>query len=425
MSEEFLHFIWQHKLYNPGVFYTSQDQLLEVIDPGLHNRNAGPDFFNAKIKLDGILWAGNIEIHKFASEWFRHGHQNDPLYDNVILHVVVHHDENAYSSKGRVLPVWCMDIDDAIEARYRSLYDHRGWIACEKKVSAVPTIEFNSWIERMLAEKLEQKTSEIEKLLQRYNNDWEEVFYVVLARNFGFGLNGEPFERLARQTPWRIVGRNADSQVKLEALFLGQAGFLDKLVCDDEHTALLGREYAVLRQKYGIEPLPEYVWKFLRLRPVNFPTIRLVQMAALFASSPSLFNAFLECEMLARVRELLRVSPLSYWDHHYRPGVVGKKRTKMLGRQAMDLIIINTVVPFFFAYGRLRGRASLEQKAIDWLTEMPPESNTIVKNWEHFRNGKVVPSAAESQGLVYLKRNYCDHQKCLYCRIGQMIIAHK
>lgn len=425
MSEEFLHFLWQHKLYKPGIFYTSQSQFLEVIDPGLKNRHAGPDFFNAKIKLDGILWAGNIEIHHHASDWFRHGHQDDPLYDNVILHVVVHHDEDAHSSKGRVLPVWSMEIDDALESRYRSLYNHSGWIPCEEKVKAVPAIEFSSWIERMLAEKLEQKTGEIENLLQRYNNDWEEVFYVVLARNFGFGLNGEPFERLARQTPWKIVGRNADSQLKLEALLLGQAGFLDKLVYEDEHTSLLGREYAVLRKKYDLEALPEYIWKFLRLRPVNFPTIRLVQMAALFASYPSLFDVLLDCSELSQVRELFRARPLPYWEHHYRPGVEGKKRTKMLGRQAVELIIINTVVPFFFAYGRLRGKSSLEQKAIDWLSEMLPESNRIVKNWERVRNNKVASSAAESQGLVHLKRKYCDHLKCLHCRIGHKIIAHQ
>jgi len=250
------------------------------------------------------------------------------------------------------------------------------------------------------------------------------VFYVVLARNFGFGLNGGPFERLARQTPWKIVGRNADSQLKLEALFLGQAGFLNKLVYEDEHTSLLGREYAILRRKYGLESLPEHIWKFLRLRPVNFPTIRLVQMAALFASYPSFFDVLLDCNELWRVRELFRAKPLPYWDHHYRPGVEGKKRTKMLGRQAVDLIIINTVVPFFFAYGRLRGKSSLEQRAIDWLTEMPSESNRIVKNWQRLRNDQVAFSAAESQGLIHLKRNYCDHHKCLHCRIGHRIIAH-
>ena len=431
MSEEFLHFLWQYKLYKPGKFYTCDGQLLEMVHPGLPNGSseesgdAGPDFFNAKIKFDGTLWAGNVEIHHRASDWFLHGHHQDPLYDNVILHVVGKHDEDTISSKGTYLPVWEMQVDNALLDRYQRLFAQNGRIPCEKDIHTVSSIEISSWTERMLAEKLERKTADIEKLLEGRQNDWNEVFYIVLARNFGFGLNGEPFELLARQTPWTLVGRNADSQVKLEALFLGQAGFLDKLMYEDEHSALLAREYKILKQKYSLETLPEYLWKFLRLRPVNFPTIRLVQLAALFSHRATLLDKLLEQETLSAVRDQLQARPLPYWETHYRPGVQGNKRSKKLGRQAVDLIIINTLVPFFFAYGRLRGKPRVEQKALEWLSELPPEKNRVIKNWELVLPDFDISSAAESQALVHLKRHYCDHHKCLRCRIGHRIIALK
>lgn len=425
MSEEFLHFIWQHKLYKPGMFYTSDDQFLEIIHPGLPNDHAGPDFFNAKIKLDGTLWAGNVEIHQRASDWFRHKHHNDLHYDNVVLHVVIDNDEQAYSRSGRILPAWEMEVDDALLNRYQRLYAHSGWVACEGRTDVVPAIEINSWIERMVAEKLEHKVGGIESLLEAYNNDWAEAFYVILARNFGFGLNGEPFERLARQTSWKIVGRNADSQLKLEALFLGQGGFLEGLVFDDDHINHLAREYTVLRKKYNLEPLPQHLWKFLRLRPGNFPTIRLVQLAALFARRSSLFDVLLQCEELSQARELFQSEPLPYWDHHYRPGVKGGKKSKKLGRQAIDLIIINTVIPLFFAYGKLRGQPKLEDRAIEWLGGMPPETNRIVKKWSQIDDRFKACTAADSQGLVFLKRHYCDHHKCLRCRIGHKIVVRE
>jgi hypothetical protein len=423
MSEAFLHFLWQHKLYKPGVFYTSNRKQMEVVHPGLSNSDAGPDFFNAKIKLDGMLWAGNVEIHHKASEWVRHRHHCDPLYDNVVLHVVLINDEEIFSTNGRRIPAWEMEVSEKVRKEYRGLQEHKGWIACEGKIELVPVIEVNNWVERMLVEKLEQKISYVQDLLDVYCSDWQEVFYVVLSRNFGFGLNGDAFERLARQTPWKIVGRNADSSEKLEALFLGQAGFLDGLVYDDNYISLLHREYGILQNKYGLQSLPSHLWKFLRLRPVNFPTIRLVQLSALLARENALFDALLHCRNLSEARELLYAEPSDYWRQHFRPGAKGKASSKKLGRQAIDLIIINTVIPLLFAFGKLRGKPLFQQKAIDWLGELPPESNRIVKEWEAPGIGISALSAADSQGLVYLKKHYCDHRKCLCCRIGHKVVA--
>ncbi len=426
MSENFLHFLWQHKLYKPGMFFTSNNKLMEVVDPGLLNSDAGPDFFNAKIKLDGILWAGNVEIHIKASDWKRHNHHTDRLYDNVILHVVFDDDERVYSTTGRLIPAWKMDVSQQIQQKYYSLSRHKGWIACEGQINRVPGFLIRNWIERMLVEKLERKVSSIETLLASYRNDWQEVFYIVLARNFGFGLNGEPFERLARQTPWKIVGRNATDAERLEALFLGQAGFLDGLIYDDDYMALLNREYVILKQKYSLEPLPVHLWKFLRLRPVNFPTVRLVQLAALIAKNNKLFDALLHCENLNRVRELLKIQPLPYWNTHYRPCVTGsgESKSKKLGKQAVDLIIINTVIPLIFAYGKLRGQPELQNKALEWLSGLPVEKNNIVSGWARPQINVNAVSAADSQGLVFLKRTYCDHRKCLSCHIGHRIVSH-
>lgn len=425
MNEEFLHFLWQHKFYKQGLFSTTLGQAMEVIHPGLINTDAGPDFFNAKIKLDGVLWAGNVEIHHKASDWYRHNHHCDPLYDNVILHVVVHNDKEVVSGKGRSVPAWEMEIPEGVFRHYDNLLKNKGWIPCQGMIENLSAFEMASWTERMLVEKLEKKVDDIETILKASKNDWQEVLFAVLSRNFGFGLNGEPFERLARQTPWKIVARISDSPEKIEALFLGQAGFLDGLVFDDPYISILHREYNLLKHKYGLDPVPVHNWKFLRLRPGNFPTIRLVQLAALIARSPFLFDHLLRCKHLSEVRALFFSEPQPYWRNHYRPCVSGPERSKKLGKQAVDLIIINTVVPVFFTYGRLRGQEYYKNKAIDWLNELPAEKNRIVDGWQKPGIEVKAGSAAESQGLVYLKKRYCDQRKCLSCRIGHKVVSQK
>lgn len=423
MNEEFLHFLWQYKYYKPGLFFTDQDHQMEVIHPGLPNSNAGPDFFNAKIKLDEVIWAGNVEIHIHASDWYRHSHHQDPLYDNVVLHVVLHNDREIVNSSGRLIPGWEMDVPGNILKDYQTLKSHKGWVACEDFISDVPGFEMDAWIERMLIEKLEKKVTGISELLTSYRNDWQQVFFVVLSRNFGFGLNGDPFEQLARQIPWQYILKNADSPVKLEALFLGQAGFLEVLLHEDKYVQMLVREYRLMKHKYNLSPMSAHLWKFLRMRPGNFPTVRLVQLAALISGNPFLFDKLLACKNLNDARNLLSVKPSEYWHNHYRPGVEGPIKSKKTGKQTIDLIIINTVIPLFFAYGKLRSNSMLQQRALDWLAELPPEKNSIVSGWERPSIGIKALSSAQSQGLVYLKRNYCNHRKCLSCRVGHKALS--
>ncbi len=423
MSEEFLHYLWQHKLYKGGLYSTTHGLPLEVIHPGLPNTDAGPDFFNAKVKIDDTLWAGNVEVHIRASDWYRHNHHTDESYNNVILHVVLEADREVTGTTGNVIPAWEMQFNPLLQMGYESLIRHDGWIPCEGRINQLPLFDIYAWLERMLIEKLEQKVTAIQDLLQAYNNDWEEVFYITLARNFGFGLNGQPFEQMARQTPWKIVLRSADDRERLEALFLGQAGFLEGLVHDDPYITLLAREYTILRKKYDLIPLPVYQWKFLRLRPVNFPTIRLVQLASLFSRNQKLFSSLLECNSLKAIYELLQAAPSEYWNYHYRPGAIGQPGSKKLGEHSRQLIVINTVVPLLFAYARLRDKPVYQQKALDWLAQMSPEKNSIITGWAQKGIGIVAQSAGESQALVYLKKQYCDHRKCLACRIGHKLVA--
>ncbi len=423
MNEELLHFIWQHKLYKAGLYVTSNQKSMEVVHPGLPNSDAGPDFFNAKIKLDGILWAGNVEIHFKSSDWRKHQHHQDLRYDNVVLHVVLKNDEKVFSTSGRAIPAWEMEIPQTTFSRYQTLYEHKGFIACENQINQIDGFEIDQWIERMLVEKLEAKVNGIVSLLETYQNDWLEVFYILLARNFGFGLNGDLFEQLARQTPWKITAHISDAPEKLEALFLGQGGFLEGLVFDDDYITLLAKEYRILKQKYALEAVSSHLWKFLRLRPVNFPTIRLVQLAALIAKNKSLFEQLLHCDSLKTAVEQLKAEPAGYWTNHYRPCVPGTKSSKKLGQQAVDLIIINTVIPLFFAYGKLRDKPMYQQKALDWLFELPPEKNRVVKKWAMPGVDIKARSAAQTQGLVFLKNNYCDNKKCLHCRIGHQLLS--
>ncbi len=423
MNEDFLHYLWQYKSYKPGLFITDQEHRMEVVHPGLPNSDAGPDFFNAKIKLDGVVWAGNVEIHKKASEWNQHHHDQDPLYDNVILHVVLDNDKEVKTSSGRCVPCWELEIPENVLRDYQLLYSNKGWVACEGFIHTLPRFEIHGWIERMLIEKLEKKVESIGELLKTYRNDWKQVFFVVLARNFGFGLNGDSFEQLARNIPWQIIQKNADATDKLEALFLGQAGFLSGLIHEDEYIHKLAGEYELLRYKYELSPMSSHRWKFLRMRPGNFPTIRLVQLAALISGNAFLFDRLLSCRELSEARKLLTASPTEYWKRHYRPDVAAPARSKKIGKQAVDLLILNTVVPLFFAYGKLRSNESLQQRALEWLSLMPPEKNSIVDGWGHRSIGVVAASSADSQGLVYLKKYYCDHKKCLSCRIGHKALS--
>lgn len=421
MNEDFLHHLWLYRLYQPALYSTTQDETLEIIHPGYHNTDAGPDFFNAKVKIGDTLWAGNIEIHQKSSDWFKHGHHTNKAFNNVILHVVTKHDAVATTANGTTVSTWVMNIPPQLADNYAQLKESRQKIPCIHKVNQVDTLTINGWLERMMIEKLETKVALIQQLLKHYNNDWDEVLYVLLSRNFGFGINADPFEQMARQTPWRIILKNSDDLMRLEALFLGQAGFLSDLPGEDAYMQSLQKEYHHLKHKYSLSPLPSHHWKFLRLRPANFPTIRLMQLAALFHNHRLSLDQIMKATNSQQLSAMLNVSLKGFWLTHYRPEVLSPHKAKSIGRRSCELIIINTLVPLAYAYGRLRDNETLKDQALQWLESLSPEENTIVRQWKD--HAVEADSAFQTQALIHLTQKYCRPKRCLHCRIGHLIIA--
>ncbi len=422
MTEEFLHFVWGNKLCYQSGLKTVTGEKFEIIHPGIPNFDAGPDFFNAKIKTGDTLWAGNIEIHIREKDWYSHGHDHDAAYDNVILHVVQEKNNGTVNSKGSKIPVWEIKYSDTFLYNYNNLLAQRSFVSCEDFLPSVPAFEFEQWLERVLVEKIESKSNDIERYLEFANGDWNEVFYILLARGFGFGVNGEPFERLARSLPFKILLRHSDSLLQVEALLLGQAGLLDKLNANDEYTKQLLSEYKFLSHKYGLNSLDKGVWRFLRLRPLNFPTIRIAQFAMLIHKYHGSFDRIVNDPHLKKMEEMLKTGTSEYWRSHHRPG---KKSAgiseKVLGLNSARLIIANSIVPYIYVFAKKKGDWKLQEKALDMLTGLPPEKNSIVKKW-----GEKVFKAkdeGQAQALIYLKNYYCNHKKCLSCRIGRKIVV--
>jgi len=422
MTEEFLHYLWKFRLYKPELYTTQDGQYLEIIHPGIKNTDAGPDFFNAKIKIGSEMWVGNVEIHLKSSDWNKHGHQNDPAYNNVILHVVAEHDTQIKTSSERVVQEWQMPIEAWNITNYKNLIETTKKIACANRINLISKMEIDAWIERMAVEKLERKINNIKTLLNQSQNDWDEVFYILTARNFGFSVNGDAFEQLARQTPWKTVLKNRDKIESLEAIFLGQAGFLADDF-KDEYIQNLKREYLFLQKKYDLKPLEPSLWKFLRLRPSNFPTVRLMQFAKLLHQNSFSLSKISEETNFENIYKLLMVKPSSYWDIHFKPDVESPKSGKRLGKSSAELIIINTLIPMLFAFGKLRGEDELFNKALTWFQTMPPEKNVIISDWEKI--GISAENAMQSQALIYLEKNYCQLKKCLHCSIGHLVLSKR
>ena len=420
--ESFLHFLWRWRRFDLQNLLTTEGQPLEILHPGEHNTHAGPDFFNARLRIGTTLWAGNVELHLRASEWLTHRHHEDPAYDNVVLHVVLEEDQPIMRPRdGSRLA--CLVLEGRIPPRLMAIYqrlDHeRAWIPCEHFFAATPDIVRLNWLDRILVERLEQKTAAIADLLRATENHWEVAFYQLLARNFGLKVNAEPFEALARSLPLPVLAKHKNNPQQIEALLFGQAGLLDQAGQDDYPQAL-AREYRHLALKYALVPLAASQWKFLRLRPANFPTVRLAQFAALVHQSAHLFSKILEADSVRALENLFAVQPADYWLTHYQFDKPSPPRTKMLGRDFVHLLIINAIVPILFHYGRLKSDPNLQNRALRLLEELPPEGNVIMDGWAAL--GMRSLHAYQSQALLHLKTRYCDAKRCLECGVGNFIL---
>jgi hypothetical protein len=408
MSESFLHYAWQFQYFAKGDLRLSSGESLSIFNVGHKNSDAGPDFLQARVRMDGIDWIGSVEIHILASGWHDHKHDLDKRYENVVLHVVP-----TLELMGR--------IDDSLLQRYKELLNSLDDIPCSGVFQSVSSIRKHSMVDNALTSRLESRTLVIQELLRRNGNDWEETCYQLIARSFGFKVNAEPFLRLAQGLSLKTLLKHGNRIDQLEALLFGQAGFLDQKSRDDYHR-LLKREYHLLRQKYQLEKLSigEHHWKFLRMRPANFPTIRLAQLAMLIYSQKNLFSRFLHAQSYTELKEILSVQQTEYWRTHYNFGKVLKQEVSMMGTESMNMIIINTVVPLMVASGRIRDEQYLIDRAINMLHEVPPESNAITRRWETLHMN--IRSAFDSQGLIELHQNFCLKHRCLECVIGASLI---
>ena len=420
--ETLLHYVWKHKLYEQSDLRTEEVIPFEVLDPGMYNSNAGPDFFNAKIKMEEKTWVGNVEIHTVSSDWYKHQHEKDKAYNSVILHVAETIDETEIrDSAGRLIPQWKIQIPERIQANYSYLLNTDSVIPCLGKILEIPEVYLNDWKSALLVERLERKTNTLLRLLQERKNDWNEVFYIALSRNFGFGINNDAFERLAKSLPLKTILKHQNSITQVEALFLGQAGLLEEAVSEDAYFLELQKEYAFLKKKYKLKPLDSHIFKSLRIRPNNFPHIKIVQLAGIIRKAQGFFSNLLTISELEPLYSLFISESAEYWLTHYHFEKASVKRTKNLGLSTIQLLIINTVVPVFFAYGKKKNMETYMERAIRLLESLKPESNSIITLFS--RSGIEIHNACDSQALMQLKREYCDQKKCIFCRIGHQLLA--
>ena len=419
MNEALFQFIWQYSLYQTTALTTAAGEPLTIIHCGKLNRDAGPDFLEGKIKIGNTTLVGNIELHIKSSDWLRHGHQNDAAYKNLILHVVY---ENDVADVAENIPVLELKqhIPHHIIPKYTSLMWAPQKLPCYAQHEMVKSITKEGWLSRLLAERWEQKLADWNVMLKNSAEDWRNLLYWRMAANFGFKTNATPFLMLAQSLPLNIPTKHKENLMQIEALLFGQAGMLEDDFTDD-YPRELQREYDYLRKKYKLMPIAGYLWKFLRMRPANFPTVRIAQFAALIHKSVHLFSQIIETHSVKEIAPLLDVTASSYWDTHFQFDAAQEKATpKSLGTTSVQNIIINTIAPIQFLYAAKQDTHVLQERSLQLLEAVPAEQNNITRLWEE--NGWKAQNAAQSQALIQLYNNYCSSKRCLECTIGLNII---
>jgi hypothetical protein len=423
MTEAFLYYVWQFQYFNKSDLRTTTGEPISIFNTGLRNTHAGPDFFNAKVKIGAIEWIGNVEMHIHSSEWNDHHHNTDDAYENVILHVVWKEDKIIKRKDNSVLPALELKdrVNESFLLQYRQLINTPQTILCAAFIDRVSPLLKVSMLDKALMERLETKAKQSEAILQRNNNDWEETAYQVLGKNFGFKVNAEPFAQLALCLPYKTILKHADKLTQVEGLLFGQAGFLEE-TSDDDYYLLLKREYTILAAKYNLMPtqLNKAQWRFLRLRPANFPTLRLAQFATVIAHQKNIFSRLLEAVSYADLLSIFSIRQSEYWQRHYQFGDSIRIDVPAIGSSSIDNIIINTVVPLLVAYGKVRDEQRYVDKAIAILQHIASEDNSIVRTWETL--GIKAASAGDSQALIELHNNFCLKKRCLECTIGFSIL---
>lgn len=421
MKEDFLHFVWRHKRIDVLNLFTEQNQKLEVLQFGDYLQTSGPDFFNAKLVIDHQIWVGNVEMHLNASDWYAHKHETDLSYDNVILHVVWNYDVDVFRKDGSVIPV--LNISKYVEAdlvlKYQKLQTHKQWILCENNINEIESFTWLQWKEKLIIERLELKAQPILKLLKETNNNWEEVLFILLAKNFGLNINGVNFEQTAQIISFNVIRKERFSDLNLEALLFGVSGLLNEPK-DDVYFKKLKNEYLYLQTKHQITNQANEKIQFFKLRPDNFPTIRLSQLANLFHTKENLFSELIENEKsLVNFYLYFNVHVSEYWQTHYVFDKESIHKTKKVAHSFIDLLLINTILPLRFIYFKAIGKDDFES-ILETYQEIKSENNTIINKFKALK----IPSenAYDSQALIHLNKNYCDVKKCLHCMIGVTLL---
>ena len=420
MKEEFLHYIWQYKLFSSVKLKTTRNEELFVLNQGAYNTNSGPDFLNAQLKIDSQTWVGNAEIHLKSSDWYLHKHEEDENYDAVILHVVWEHDTDVFMKNNKPIPTLELKniVDKKLLNNYQSLFSkHQRWIACENQISEVDSFLFNNWLERLYFERLEVKSIFINKLLQDSNNDYESVLFKLLAKNFGLKVNGEVFLSLAQSFNFSTFKKIQQNELHLSALLFGQAGFL-KEESEEVYQLELKNEYNYLQHKYNLHGI-DNGFQFFRMRPNNFPTIRIAQLVSLFSKHQNLFSKLIQLEKLQDFYTFFSVEVNDFWKTHYSFNTTSKKSPKKLTKPFVDLLLINTIIPLKFVYLKNRGEVS-ENDFLNLIQQIKPEKNSITSKFLDLEID--TNNALETQALLELKNNYCAKKLCLQCAIGKVIL---
>ncbi len=425
ITEEYLQFLWQTRFFLQGLLKSTDGRDILIKSVGSKNTDSGPDFFNVKIKTEEALWVGNVEIHIKSSYWEQHGHHKDPAYNNVVLHVVYEADKEVYTTRGEKLI--CLEVKNLISQEMLEksylLLNNRDWIPCSNSIHKVDSFTINNWLHRMCVDRLEQKAEIAHQILSFNNHDWEETAYQILAGGFGIKINKEPFMRLARSLPFSILKKHKGNLLQIEALLFGQSGMIEELQSDDEYVKQLQKEYNFLQKKYKLKPLDKSIWKFMRLRPISFPTIRIALFAQIINKTDNLFSTILQISQSDELMlDFLNVQTSPYWSQHFTFNKKSIWKTKKTGNSTIDIVMINIIAPLLFLYGQEKASAKHKDRALKLLEITKPEQNNIIKKW--LAHKVTINNAQQSQGAIHLKTQYCDLKKCLSCAIGFKILTN-
>lgn len=415
--ERLYHYLWKTGIRGRE-FRAVDGSHVEVIDPGIHNEDSGPDFFNSKICIDGTEWIGNVEIHVKASDWYRHGHNDDPAYDNVILHVVGVSDKRIDGPDGKPIPQVELTFPEKFFKTYVALSESEASIRCGSLMAQLPDLNKTDWLETLSVERMQQKAKKVVDLLKSTDGDWEQTCFILLARGMGFGLNGDPFEMLGKSLPLKYLHHHSDNLFQLEALLFGQAAMLDpSRYMFDEYFQSLCREFYFLSRKYGLKPMRAGLWKYSRTRPQNFPHRRIALLAKNALGGFSLFGRLLECgKDPTAMQEVFEMEAEGFWKTHYSFDTPAHNAPSELSKSSRMLLVINVAIPLLYAYAVTVGNYEMGESVLNIMQALPAENNSILREWSAY--GLKANDASRSQALLHLRKEYCDKNKCIYCRFG-------